>query len=348
MSSTVRVQAETLESSYQAIFQAIGCSAVDAGRMASALVAADLRGLETHGAWRVPQYVRLAEQGLINVRPAIRISRTAPSTAVVDGGDGFGQVVAQVALDTAMELARTQGAAAVTAGCTNHVGSLYYFARQAAEQGFIAFLVTNSPPNMAPWGGAQAVLGTNPLCIAAPVADGPPVILDMATSVVAKAKILVAEKTGRPIPEGWALDPNGRPTTDAGQAAAGTVLPVGGAKGYGLAVMVDILAGVLAGAGFGTGAYYARAPKEGGLGFFCSLYAVDRFMEPEAFAGRMAAFAGMLKASPLAPGAEPITLPGERSAATEERMRREGVTLSAEVFADLQQVARRLGITVDW
>lgn len=344
MNDAVRIPAPALEALYQAIFRAVGCPNPDADRMADALLSADLRGLETHGAWRVPQYVQLVRDGLAKPRPAIAVRSTGPTTAVIDGDDGFGQVVAQVALETALAMAATHGTAAVAAGQTNHVGTLYYFAQQAAANGFIAFLTTNSPPNMAPWGGSKPVLGTNPLCFATPGRDGNPVVLDMATAVAAKAKILVAKKTGRPVPEGWALDEEGRPTTDAARAAAGTVLPIGGAKGYGLAVVVDLLAGVLSGAGFGLDAYYAKGPKRGGLGLFFSLYAVGRFMDPTQFATRVDALAAMIHSSPPAPGAEPISLPGERSRRTAADSRADGVRLSAEVAADLRKVALSLGI----
>ena len=201
MSDTVRIQAQVLGNAYRNIFQAIGCSELDADRMADALLSADLRGLETHGAWRVPQYVQLVREGLAKVRPTINCRITGPTTAVIDGDDGFGQVVAQVAMETAMEMAQAYGTSAVAANRVNHVGTLYYFARQAVKQGFIAFLTTNSPPNMAPWGGTRPVLGTNPFSLAVPGSNGDPIILDMASSVAAKAKILVAQKAGRPIPE---------------------------------------------------------------------------------------------------------------------------------------------------
>jgi LDH2 family malate/lactate/ureidoglycolate dehydrogenase len=348
VSDKVRIQAPILRQLYRDIFSTIECSESDAKRMSDALLSADLRGLETHGAWRVPQYVELARAGLANVKPTMNAHITGPTTAVIDGDDGFGQIVAQRALETAMEMAAVHGTATVVANRANHVGTLYYFARQAVEQGFIAILTTNSPPNMAPWGGTTPVLGTNPFCLAVPGADGHPIILDMATSVAAKAKILVAQKEHRPIPEGWALDVNGLPTTDASMAAAGTVMPIGGAKGYGLALMVDVLSGVLSGAGFGHDAYYAKAPKKGGLGLFFSLYAIDRFMDPSEFEQRITHLSKMITDSPPAPGVDRVTLPGEHSRQIEEGSLRDGVTLNKGTALDLQRVADSCGHLLSW
>ncbi len=320
-----------------------GMRAEDASAAARILVLADGMGLHTHGVARVAQYLERVRLGGIDALAEVAVTRVAPALALVDGGNGIGPLVGMRALDAAMEAARQAGIGAAFVRGSNHFGPIAPYALIAAEQGFASIVASNATTTIAPWGGRDTRLGNNPLGIGVPNPGGDPVILDMALSVAARAKIRALAAAGQPIPAGWATDAEGQPTTDAAAALQGFLLPVGGHKGYGLAVMVDLLAGVLSGAAYLT---HVRAwDREPGvaqdLGHVFVLIDTARLGPAEWLRDRMRDFAAILHATPAADPASPVMLPGEREMAALHRARRDGVSVPA---GDLERLRGLAGL----
>ena len=234
------------------IFQWRGMSASDAVIAAETLVEADLRGVHSHGVLRVEMYLDLMSKGEITAKPNIRIAKDLGSRALMDGDSAMGQVSGYRAMELAIQRAGEYGIASVSLRNGRHIGAAAYYSIMASAQGLIGITATNAGINMIPTGGTTKLVGNNPLAIAVPTNREFPMVLDMATSVAAGGKLDVAISKGQKIPFGWALDPDGVPTDDPLAAREGSLLPVGGHKGYGLAVMLDVLAGVLSGGRFGS------------------------------------------------------------------------------------------------
>lgn len=333
------VRPERLQSCCAAILAACGMPEDDAALVATTLVEADLRGVHSHGAMRMPGYVRglRAEDG-INPRPQMQVIVQSDATAVLDADRGMGQVAAHRAMQLAIALAGQYGTGSVAVRNSNHCGALAYYAEMAVPARCIGFAVTNAGINMAPWGGTQRMVGNNPLAYAIPTPRGWPIVLDMATSVVAGGKLDVAAMRGEAIPLGWALDKEGRPTTDPRAARAGSLLPVGGPKGYGLAVVLDILCGVLSGGRFGAG-----LGMRGSSHFFQAIQ-IERFTPYDAFLERIEQLIAQLKSCPTAPGVERILLPGELEAELKARRLAEGIPLDEETVERLESLAAELGL----
>lgn len=317
-----------------------------AATVAASLVYADVRGVDSHGVLRLPIYMRRVREGMVDVgrEPAIIEDRGA--TALMDGGNNFGAYVGQKALDLAVERARRHGVATVGVRRSNHFGTAAYFAEQAAAGGLVAIIVSNASQTMPPTGGVRPFLGTNPLAIAAPSGGANPFLLDMATSQVARGKIIAAARRGEPIPEGWAIDAEGRPTRDAEAGLAGAVLPLGGAKGYGLSMAIDILAGVLTGAGYGP---YVRNmyedwdnPQDVGHAFI--LIDIAAFMPLSSFIARMREYLAHLKSEPRAPGVPEILFAGEYEHRLAEGIRANGIVLAPALVEELAALANDLAL----
>ncbi len=233
-------------------FAALGLAPQDAADTARILVLGDLFGHHTHGVSRVESYGERIEIGGIDARAGVRVERLAPAVASIDGGNGVGPTVGMRALREAMVLARESGVGVAFARGSNHFGAISPYCYLAAEQGFASIIGSNSTTTIAPTGGREARLGNSPLGFGVPNPGGRPVILDMAMSVVARARIRTALKRGEAIPDTWATDREGRPTTDPKSALDGFLQPIGGYKGYGLALVVDLFAGLLSGAAYLT------------------------------------------------------------------------------------------------
>jgi LDH2 family malate/lactate/ureidoglycolate dehydrogenase len=328
------------------IMTAAGLLPGDAAIVADSLVAAEMRGLASHGVARVPIYVQRLEMGLVNPRPQMRYLREDGATALLDADNGPGQPAAASAMAEAMALAGTAGIGACAVRNSNHCGALAYYTQQAVGQSMIGFAATSANANVAPWGAREAVLGTNPISAAVPTPGEVPFVLDMSTSAVARGKIIMAAKVGTPIPEGWALDADGRPTRDAQAALRGVLLPAAGPKGYGLAVLVDVLCGVLAGSAFGRqiGALYDELDRPQRAGHFMMAIDISRFVEVPAFLEAMGALIADVKSAAPAEGFDEVLLPGEPEARAEARARREGVHIPAAVYQELQDLGRRFNI----
>ncbi|HEV8635752.1 MAG TPA: Ldh family oxidoreductase [Chloroflexota bacterium] len=331
------VDAGELRERVRRIFARLGLPEDDAAVVADHLVEADLRGVHSHGVIRVPSYVAGLKAGRINPRPQIRVVDDHGAQAVVDGDNGMGQLAAFRANDLAIERGREHGLAGVALRRSGHAGAMAYYPIRALRHGLIGFATTNAGINMPPTGGVQKLVGNNPFAIAVPTARDWPMVLDMATSVVAGGKLDVARAKGEPIPLGWARDAQGDPTTDPVAARQGSLEPLGGPKGYGMAVMLDVLAGVLSGGRFGAG---LGAPGSGQ--FFLTL-AVERYMPLEEFKARMEQLLDQLHACHRAPGVERIYVAGEIEWELQQRRTREGVPLEESVLGDLDRAEREPG-----
>lgn len=319
--------------------------AADAREVAGCLIKAELRGVGSHGMVRLPVYAGRVRAGAVKAKPDIRLIPSATSVALLDGDNGLGPVVAARAMDAALDLARLHGTGMVGVRQSNHFGAAAYYVEKAVERGCIGCAISNAPPNMAPFGGRQRFLGTNPVAIGVPAGEAPPLIFDASTSVVARGKIIVAAQMKEPIPQGWAIDPDGYPTTDPEQALAGAVLPFGGPKGSAISFIVDILCGVLTGAAFAvhlnTLENLAAAQN---VGHVLAAVRTDLFMSEADFGLRMDAILEMLKACPPAPGMERVLLPGEIELARESKNRVEGIAVPASIAEQLTRVGAELDV----
>lgn len=336
---------ETVRTFSNGVFVAAGLSDEDASLVTDVLIHADLRGHASHGVTRIPIYSQRLKAGVVNAHPQVKITRTAPGFLVVDGDNGPGPVVSLQAIDAAIDAAKETGIAIASVGHSNHNGSGSYYVERAIEAGCIAFAMTNAPPSMAVFGGREPVIGTNPITFGTPVSGDAPVLLDMATSLVARGKIVEAAKRGEPIPEGWGLDREGRSTTDAQAVEKGVVLPMAGAKGSALAIMVEVMAGVLAGGRFAgeMGNLYSDWELTQDNAHVFIVIDASRGAAGAHHGERVGELVGMLKKSALAEGHDAILMPGEIEMQRTEAMTANGIALPANVLAELAETARELG-----
>jgi LDH2 family malate/lactate/ureidoglycolate dehydrogenase len=345
-----RVPAPELQAFVEQVFQQCGMAEGDARLLAETLVIADLRGVHSHGVLRVPEYVRKLTREGVDPRGRPVLAGGAGACRVVDGDNSMGQIGMQFATERALEAAEAHGIAAVAVRGSNHCGALAYFAMQALPRDMIGFAATNALPTMAPWGGAERLLGINPVAIAVPAGEQLPVVYDAAFSASSHGKIRVYDQEGRPLPEGWALDQEGRPTTDPAAAMEGLLQPIGGFKGVGLAMVAGMIASFLSGARYGMELGNMEAgPLPGEDGHFVGALRVSAFEEVERFKARVDAAIRQLHACRRAPGFDRIFAPGEREALTRKAYTREGIPLNAAILAGLREVGAALGMSfADW
>lgn len=314
-----------------------------AGEAANILVLADMMGLHTHGTARILSYGERMEIGGITANADIRVRDVAPAMAIVEGNNGLGPAIGAVALKAAMEKAAQNGIAAVFCRGSNHFGPIAPYAWMAAQEGFASMIASNATTTIAPSGGREARLGNNPLGFGFPNPGGDPVILDMAMSVVARAKIRDAARAGQEIPDTWATDADGRPTTDPHVALKGFLSPVGGYKGYGLSLCVDLMTGLLSGAAYLTHvrswSNEPEAPQD--LGHTFILIDTKRLMPAGALTERMNDFAGIIHDTPRVDEAVPVMLPGEREMRNLAAAAAGGITLPADLVEDLRRLSAR-------
>lgn len=328
------------------IIMATGVSEADALILAEALVEADLQGTTTHGVSRVGIYTRRLREGLIDPKADITIERKWPAVLAVNANNGLGQVQAYKTLQLLIPMAKESGCAAATIRNSQHFGALSYFTNKASEHDMILLAMTNVEPSMPPTGGRSAFFGTNPLAISFPTGKGYPIKIDLSTSVVARGNIIAAKRKGVPIPLGWALDPEGNPTTDAEKALAGTVLTMAGHKGYALALMVEVLSGVLSGADIGpaVGSMYKDFSRKQNLGHFFCLLNTAAFMDIGHFKERIDGMVDRIKASERLPGVEEILVPGERSIKKIDENRALGIPIGEETISEFKALCAEFGI----
>lgn len=342
------VQTDVLHAFAAETFQAAGVPAAEANRLAEHVVEADRRGISSHGVMRLPVYTQRMRKGLVNLTAQPVVVHESHAAALMDAQNGLSIIAADEAMKLAVEKATQHGIGMVGVRNSGHCGFLAYFTGKAAEAGCIGIACTNAPPAMAPWGGREPYFGTNPFSVAVPRRNAPPIVLDMATSMAARARIRIAGKKGEQIPLGWAIDKEGRPTTDPAAALEGLILPVGGAKGYGLALMVDVLAGILNGGPFGPALGFLTDERPQGTGHTMIAMRADLFVPMERFLDQVEEMAAQLKACPPMAGYDGVLLPGEPEVLCRERTERQGVTLSDGVAGELAQLAAELTVAVPW
>jgi LDH2 family malate/lactate/ureidoglycolate dehydrogenase len=332
-------------------FRAVGMPDADARIVAELMAEADLYGADGHGVFRVPHYIRRIRAGGVNLRPKLRVVRERPGMALVDGDNGMGHLVMRFATQTAIEKARASGVAWVGVRMSNHAGPALLYARMAAAAGMcgLYFCVGNAN-HLAPWGGLELLLSTNPIAVAVPTLDEPMVVLDMATTVAAFGKIKTYAQAGKPMPEGWMIDREGRALTDAKRAAEGLALPLGGMeagyKGYGLSLVLGLLAGCLNDAAMGRDVIDFNADDSSVTNTGHAIVAIDpgAFGDPTEFRRRVDRVVHDLRSSARLPGVERITVPGERSAEKHAARAAAGVPIPPPLRTALDQVAGELGI----
>ncbi|MEV5013438.1 Ldh family oxidoreductase [Streptomyces sp. NPDC053780] len=325
--------------------EAHGVPPEDAHLLADTLVTAELWGHPSHGMLRLPWYLARVASGATAATAAPETVSDNGAVVVVDGRDGLGQVLTDRAIRMGVERAREHGISAVAVRNSGHFGTAAYFTRQAAEQGCVALLATNASPAMAPWGGKEKRVGTNPWSIAAPGGRYGTVVMDIANTAVARGKIYHAKERGEPIPEGWAADSEGVPTTDPRRAIEGLILPMAGHKGYAISFMFDVLAGVLTGSAFGSGVVGPYRPTgRSGVGHLLICVDISAMADPDDFARRMEALVEETKSTPAAPGTAEIFVPGEPEMRTAERLRAEGITVVEDTWASLMTIAEATGV----
>jgi len=326
---------------------AVGLPRKDAATCAELMVRADLHGADGHGIFRLPQYVRRIKGGAVNVKPKVRIAREAAGMALVDGDNGMGHVVMSFAARTAIRKARTAGAAWIGVKNSNHAGPASLYAAMPLEHDMIGlYLAVGNANHMAPWGGIDLLLSTNPIAIAVPGHKEGPVVLDMATTVAAYGKVKTAAQRGETMPEGWMIDHAGRPLTDPRRSSEGLLMPIGGYKGYGLALMFGLLAGTLNGAAVGSETidFNADDVTPTNTGHAIVALAISRFGKVAEFKRRVDSLARELRASRKMVGVERIWLPGEQSRVKFAERSRLGVPIPGALRASLAKLAGDLGI----
>lgn len=318
-----------------------------AGVTATVLAEGDARGFASHGILRLPYILRALRRGTIIANPEIKVVRETVATALVDGGHGLGHPVAAMGMKIAIEKAKRCGVGVVGVNNTNHFGIAGYYAEMATRENLIGVVTTTTDALVHPWGGVEPVLGTNALAVGIPW-NPHPILLDMAMSMAARGKIVAAAKRGECIPLGWAVDSEGRGTTDPKKAIEGALSPFGGVKGYGLNFVLEILAGPLVGAAAGKGVVGTLEPVEGFSTKGDLLVAVDpaAFVDREEFLENVSKFVVEVKSSKKAAGVAEILVPGEPEFRKREQSLREGIQISDEVWEEVRRIAQELGIAL--
>lgn len=338
---TARVAKQNLESFVKEIFLKAGLDERQSGTIARHLVLANLRGVDSHGVSRVEIYVKRLEKGLVNKNFEPEISHETAISALIDARNGSGIPVSEYGIDVAIQKARQSGIGIVGIKNSNHCGMLADYVSKAVDEGYIALAATNAPSNMPPWGGKERFFGTNPISYGVPAGEENNIVFDMATSMVARGKIILAQKNKQEIPLGWALSPEGVPTTNADEALKGVVLPVGGHKGYGIAFLVETLSALFTGAAFGPyiGDLYKDLEKSQNVGQFFLVMKADLFQPMEVFTERVDQMIRELRLITLMDGADKIYLPGEIETQAYDDRILNGIPLSKEVIDELLKVA---------
>lgn len=340
-----RVSAQRLTEFSAAVLSAVGVPAADATLVADTLVTADLWGHQSHGVMRLSWYVDRIRAAVMKAVTAPEIVADTGPVAVAEGHDGVGQVLAAFAAREAVRRARDSGVGVVAVRNSNHFGTAAYYTRMAARDGCVAILTTNASPAMAPWGGRQKAVGTNPWSIAAPAGRHGVMVMDIANTAVARGKVYVARQSGGTIPPGWAIDAAGAPTTDPAAAIGGMILPMAGHKGYAISLMMDVLSGVLTGSAFGTavaGPY--QVERHSGCGHLFVALDVAAFGDLDGFTRRMEQLVDEVKSVPLAPGFGEVFFPGEIEARAEREHAEHGLSLPQRTLDDLRDLADSTGV----
>ncbi len=342
-----RVVKKNLERFICRVLSTNGLPEDDACTIAELMVTADLIGQDGHGVFRLAQYVKRLKAGGINPKPVFALAEEFPASAVLDGDNGMGHLVMNHATDIAIAKARQTGVAWVGSRNSNHAGPASLYAMKALCEDMIGlYVAVGSANHMPPWGGTDMLLSTNPIAVAIPAAERPPIVLDMATTVAAYGKVKTAAQRGEMMPEGWMIDRQGNPLLDPTKSAEGFLLPIGGPKGYGLSLVFGILAGVLNGAAFGRDVvdFNADSQSKTNTGQFILMLNIAAFTDPAAFRSSIDGVWDEMKSSQRLPGVAEIRLPGERLDATLRERSVNGIPLPAALLAVLDDLADANGV----
>jgi len=345
--SPARVSGASLEAFISSAFVAVNVPPADADGIAQLMTRADVNGSDGHGVFRLPQYIRRIKGGAVNVNPDIRVERELPGMALVHGDNGMGHLVMKFAAEKAIEKAKTAGVAWVGAKWSNHAGPASLYASMPAEQGMIGlYMAVGSANHLPPWGGLDMLLSTNPIAVAVPAGDEPAVILDMATTVAAYGKVKTKAQRGEMMPEGWMMDRNGNPLTDPKRASEGFLLPIGGYKGYGLALILGMLAGNLNGAAMGKDVvdFNNDDTSVTNTGHAIVAINIEAFQPLAEFRSGMDTLIRDIRGSQKLPGVDRIRLPGEGTHTARAERGRLGVPMPSALLAALDQLADELRI----
>jgi len=342
-----RFQSRDLESFVARALTAVGLPASDAEQVAQLMILADLRGSDGHGIFRLSQYIRRIRAGGMNLRPNIHVVQETDATALVDGDNGMGHLVTRFATGVAIEKAGRSGIGWVGVQRSNHAGPAALYAMMPLEHNMIGiYLAVGSANHMPPWGGVELLLSTNPIALAIPASEEPPIVLDIATSVAAYGKVKTKAQRGEQMPEGWMINAFGQPLTDPKRAEEGFLLPIGGYKGYGLALIFGLLAGTLNGAAFGRDVIDFNKDDKTPTNTGQIIVALDisRFSPVETFKRTVDAVIREMRNSKKILGVDRIRVPGEQSHATWLERNAIGVPMNETLFKDLQRLGSELAI----
>jgi LDH2 family malate/lactate/ureidoglycolate dehydrogenase len=344
--SAVLVPADRAGAFAVRLLEAHGVPSADAEVVARCLVRADLRGVDSHGVIRLPGYLHRLRLGLINPAPSLEPRRVTPAAASLDGENGFGFVIATRAMAEATALAASTGIGAVSVRRSTHFGMAACYALQAIEAGFIGLIFTNASPGMPPWGGRDPLIGTSPIAVGIPAGREVPFVLDMSPAIAARGKIRRAARDGVDIPLGWALDADGRATTDPNAALGGVMQPIGGPKGSALSLMMDVFGGVISGAAFAgqVGDMTKEFGRPQDVGHFFLALRPDLFLPLDQFHERMDGLVSTIHGARRAEGFEEILMPGELEGRRERTRRVEGIPYDVNDIEPLQQEAEKAGV----
>jgi LDH2 family malate/lactate/ureidoglycolate dehydrogenase len=343
----VRVSVDHLAAVSVSLLKAMGVDAGEARLVADVLLMAERRGIATHGVNFLPLLADRIEHGQVIIPTKVTTISDADAVTHLDGGNGLGQTAATQGMRSAIDKARRYGIGLTLVRNTNHIGLLAWYTLMAANEGLVGFSACNGAASMAPWGGAEPFFGTNPFSVAAPGGDGTPIVLDMSTSIVARGKIRRAERLKEHIPLGWALDAAGNPTDDPQAAMKGTLLPIGGPKGYGMALFIDLVSGLLSGSSYSRGVKTFHKP-EGPTGVGVTLLAVDvaRFMPLDTFRTLLAEYSSSIRGSAKARDTSRIYLPGEIEAERELSSTKKGIEVDEPVCKSLDTLLGKSGLKI--
>ncbi|MGE4284331.1 MAG: Ldh family oxidoreductase [Clostridia bacterium] len=340
-----KINWEDLRTYCQKLIMTQGVSEEEALIVADSLVDADLCGVESHGVSRMTIYMKRLETGVVNREFEAKAEQEYPASIALNACNSMGMVVGVYAMNRCIEKAKENGCCFITVKNSNHYGMASYFVKLATEANMVGVTGTNAPPNIAPWGSPKTYVGTNPLAIGVPT-NGEPMILDMAPSVVAMGKVILAAKLGKDIPLGWALTKEGKPTTNAAEGAKGSVVPIGGPKGYGLSLFMDVLCGILSGAQFGPHLNNMwndfENPQDVGH-IFCAID-ISKFVEVDQFKARMEQMVSEIKALPKSEGVSEIFVPGEIEQRRRKERKANGIDLSDVVYEELRGLGEKFGV----
>jgi LDH2 family malate/lactate/ureidoglycolate dehydrogenase len=341
----MKVQADRLTEIAIQILRGLQAAGDEAAVVADALVKAELRGIDTHGVHLLTLLPERVEAGMLQIPTKLTVLQESGATALLDGGNGLGPAAAHRAMEISVAKAKAFGIGCSLVRNTNNIGMLTVYTLMAAQAGMVGIVMANAAAAMSPWGGADPFFGTNPLSIAVPgEAGAPPVVLDMSSTVVARGKIRRADRLKEGIPAGWAFDETGTPTTDPAAALKGTLMPIGGPKGYGLALMIDVLAGLLPGSRYGPEIRtFHQLEGPTGVGVFTLAVQIRRFMPPAKFAELFRAYLASIKASRKAKGVARIYLPGEIEYEKERKGLSEGIEVDPGTAGKLNALLEKSG-----